>query len=83
MFVSPFSEKPSSSGRVGVKQVGHEAGRGQAFQGAGPCLPASFQLQLRPAARLLVLRPAPTPQTVMPFREKEKRGVSFQGAPEF
>lgn len=81
MFVSPFSEKPSSSGRVGVKQVGHEAGRGQAFQRAGPCLPASFQLQLPPAAGLLVLRP-PSP-TVMPFREKEKRGVSFQGAPEF
>lgn len=48
MFVSPFSEKPLSSGRVGVKQVGHEAGCSQAFQGPGPWLSASSQLQLLP-----------------------------------
>lgn len=48
MFVSPFSEKPSCSGRVGVKQVGHEAGHSQAFRGAGPPPPASSQLQLLP-----------------------------------
>lgn len=48
VFVSPFSEKPSCSGRVGVKQVGHEAGHSQAFRGAGPPLPASSQLQLLP-----------------------------------
>lgn len=61
--------------------MGREAGHGQAFQGAGPCLPASFQLQLPPEAG------APStqtpPPTVLPFREKEKRGVSFQGALEF
>lgn len=79
MFVSPFSEKLSSRGRVGVKQVGREAGHGQAFQGAGPCLPASFQLQLPPEAG------APSTQTPPPDcsalqRKRKERGELPRGS---
>lgn len=68
MFVS---EKPLSGGRVGVKQVDHEAGHSQAFQGAGPHLPASSQLQPPPAAgALLPLRP---PRLLCPSEKKKKK----------
>lgn len=82
MFVSPFSEKPLSSGRVGVKQVGHEAGCSQAFQGAGPLLSASSQLQLLPERGGV----APSTQTPPPrpvYPSEKKRGVSIQQAPGF
>lgn len=81
MFVSPFSEKPLCSSRVGVKQVGHEAGRSQAFQGAGPRLPASSQLQLLPK----VGEEGPSTQTPPPdcSESPKKRGMSIQGAPGF
>lgn len=76
MFVS---EKPLSGGRVGVKQVDHEAGHSQAFQGAGPHLPASSQLQPPPAAgALLPLRP---PRLLCPSEKKKKkeRGTAAKG----